>query len=250
MNSRTLNYNSINFPYYTFGEGQKHILILHGWGSQVENWQTFFKKADLEKFTFVFPELPGFGKSPNPPRAWTVDDYLDYSKTLYNSLETKPEFLLTHSFGSRIAIKWLNSKENPFKKAVFVGAAGIKPKLKLHKKIIKTLAPFFRFIKKIPILNKIAIKLTGSGDYAKATGVMRDTFKNVINEDLKPLLSTIDSNVKLVWGKSDTYTPLWMGQQMHELIPNSDLIVIDDAKHGVHMQTPEKLANIVEEFFN
>lgn len=249
MEQNKFNYESVNYCYYKVGNGDTSVLVLHGWGSKIESWQKFFEHADKENYTYYFIEMPGFGDSPNPPKAWTVSDYKDFVKTFIKSLQKDIPYLLVHSFGGRIAIKLLNEKHS-FSKAIFVGAAGIKPKLALHKRIVKKLSPFFKMLAKPKVLKKFVYKLLGSTDYIEAEGTLKQTFVNVIEEDLSELIPNIKIPVKLVWGKHDSYTPLSMGKKMNTLIADSSLTIIEEARHGVHMQTPQKLAKIVSEFFN
>ncbi len=37
--------------------------------------------------------------------------------------------------------------------------------------------------------------------------------------------------VHIIWGSLDSVTPLWQGEQLKKLIPNSELAVIDNAGH-------------------
>lgn len=250
MNKHTFTYQSSDYTFYQIGAGSKKVLVLHGWGSSFKSWQHFFNEANKQDFTYYFPELPGFGDSPNPPTPWTVQDYLGFCKAFAEQIQ--PNYLLVHSFGGRIALKWLN-EVNTFGKAIFVGAAGIKPKLRAHQKMVQNAAKVFKPLQKFPPIKfakKIATKLIGAEDYQKAEGTLKQTFLNVIAEDLTDNLKNIHIPVELVWGKGDTYTPLWMGMQMNQLIPKSNLTIIDEARHGVHMQTPAKLAKIVENFFH
>ncbi len=237
-----------NTFYYTIGTGSKHVLVLHGWNSSIKSWEDFFDKADKENFTFYFPELPGFGDSAPPTEPIGVAEYVKFAQEFMKSLDKKPEYLLVHSFGGRIALKWL-AEGHEFKKAIFVGAAGIKPELPMYKKVVQKLSPAFRFLRKLPVIRKFAYKMLGATDYLEAEGVMRETFKRVISEDLSHNLRNVNIPVHLVWGRGDTYTPLWMAKQMKNEIPGAKLTILDEARHGVHMQTPEKLATIVAEFF-
>lgn len=53
----------------------------------------------------IAPDLPGFGKSGEPPFPWTVDDYAHCIEELVLKLDLQNVHLLGHSFGGRIAIK-------------------------------------------------------------------------------------------------------------------------------------------------
>jgi pimeloyl-ACP methyl ester carboxylesterase len=249
MEPSKFNYGSVNYCYYQFGEGSKHVLVLHGWGSKISSWNRFFELADKSNFTYYFVEMPGFGDSPNPPAEWGVDDYKEFIQSFIKSQQESIQYLLVHSFGGRVAIKLLNEPHG-FLKAIFVGAAGVKPRLPFHKRLVKKISPIFKSIAKSNFIKRILYKLLGATDYANAQGTMKGTFIKVIDEDLTGLLPNINIPIQLVWGKRDSYTPLSMAKKMNQLIPDSKLIILKGARHGVHMQTPQKLASITSEFFN
>lgn len=249
-------YDRISCGYYTIGHGPDHVLVLHGWGSSWQSWSKFFQLVDREKFTWYFIEMPGFGDSGNPHKGWAVDDYVEFISKFVASFDVEPKFFLGHSFGCRVGIKWLSQTQNPFEKAVFVGAAGLKPKLSIQKRLIKWLGPKFKILSKVPVIKsfhrlaqKIVYRLVGASDYEKLEGTMKKTFNLVIEENLEPYLSKIKIPVKLIWGKGDTYTPLWMGRKMEGIIPNSDLVILENARHGIHLQAPEQLADLSQKFF-
>jgi pimeloyl-ACP methyl ester carboxylesterase len=248
-------FNHATSPVYKFGQGPKQLLVLHGWGSSIKSWKPLLKQIPEQEFTSYFLELPGFGESKEPNKGWSVSDYLAFVKQFLHSQDLSPEYLLVHSFGGRIAIKWLSEKDQPFQKAIFLGAAGIKPKLSQFQKFSKAVAPHFKRFSKIKFVNpaykllkKLIYKLNGSGDYIKVKGVMKKTFLHVIEEDLTHLLDKIKVPVRLIWGENDSYTPLWMGNLMKMKIKNSEIIVIPEGKHGLHLQNQDVILHSVNEF--
>jgi len=246
-------YHGQKHPVYTIGTGSIKILVLHGWGSKLLSWQSFFTVENQNKYTFYFPELPGFGDSPKPKQAWDVQAYLDYVKAVYKWLDDKPDYLLTHSLGGRIAIKWLSQDPGVFKHAFLIAAAGIKP----HKNILKRTIEFcasrlkkyekgYFFSAILVSLKNLTVKLLKAQDYQNSKELMKQSFLKVVDEDLTGSLVHIQDPVELIWGKNDAYTPLYMGRIMNDLIPNSHLTIIKEARHGVHMQSPAKLSLILD----
>lgn len=67
-------------------------------------------------------------------------------------------------------------------------------------------------------------KKFGSRDYNALDAEMRQTFVKVISQDLTPYLPRIQQPTLLLWGTEDTETPLWMGQEMERSIPDAALI--------------------------
>ena len=79
---------------------------------------------------------------------------------------------------------------------------------------------------------------------------MRQTFKNIVNEDLKPYLKYIKAKVLLIWGNKDEATPLKDGNTMHKLISNSELIVLNGMDHFTYLRNPELINRIIYKQLN
>jgi pimeloyl-ACP methyl ester carboxylesterase len=87
----------------------------------------------------------------------------------------------------------------------------------------------------------------GSKDYASA-GPMRNTFVRVVNEDQTNMLRDVQSPTLLIWGADDKETPLKLGEEMARLIPNSSLVVMENAGHFSFIDQPHKFNLIVRKF--
>ena len=76
---------------------------------------------------------------------------------------------------------------------------------------------------------------------------MRETFKNIVNTDLKNYLKHIKSNVLLIWGNKDESTPIKDATIMNKEIKNSELIVIEKAGHFSYLDKPDLINSIIYE---
>ncbi len=79
-----------------------------------------------DTFTVINLDLPGFGESEEPPRVWSVDDYVDFLQELLDHLQITHVSFIAHSFGARIALRY--AYRFPVEKMVLTGAAGIQAK--------------------------------------------------------------------------------------------------------------------------
>ena len=108
-----------------------------------------------------------------------------------------------------------------------------------------------------PLINKFSdaarkylYKLAGSPDYEATTGIKREIYKKIVRQDLTEELKLIKTPTLVVWGTLDGYVPLSTGKKIAALIPNSRLEIIPGGKHGLHLQMPEKLYSIVNNFID
>ncbi|MBE6862402.1 MAG: alpha/beta hydrolase [Ruminococcus sp.] len=230
--------NGININYEQKGSGDL-IVILHGWGSNITlhaNMIELFSK----KYTVVAMDMPGFGKSEEPPSEWCVDDYVQFVIDFLADYDNKKIMFLGHSFGGRVIIKLCSRTDLPFEvsKVMLVDSAGILPP-KSNKKSMRT--RWYKFCRSIlstklmqklfpEALEKLRVKY-GSADYAAASPLMRQVLVKVVNEDLESLLPNIKCPALLVWGVNDTATPLSDGEKMEKAIPDAGLVKLENAGH-------------------
>jgi len=71
-----------------------------------------------------------------------------------------------------------------------------------------------------------------------------------LKEDIKPILSKIESPCLLVWGANDLTTPLLAGQAFAQQIKGVEMIVVDDAYHEWNVFRVEQFSAIVLNFVN
>jgi len=250
-----LKINNIEINYKKEGNADSNILLLHGWGANVELFSGMIKHL-AQNHTVYALDMPGFGKSKEPPKAWCVDDYVDFVIKFIEKMKIDKLSILGHSFGGRIIIKLVNREKLKFEidKLVLVDSAGILPKNK--KKTVKT-----RVYKALKVIvgNKITKKVFpnaleslkkkfGSEDYRNASGVMRETLVKVVNEDLEPLLSNIRPSTLLVWGTEDTATPLSDAKIMEKLIPDAGIVEVKGAGHYSFLEQPQFINAVLDSF--
>ncbi len=244
---------TVNFK--VAGEGPV-ILILHGWGSSSDSWVTVQKVLADAGFTVFCPDLPGFGKSETPKTPWEVSDYVEWTLSFLDSRGIKEFFLLSHSFGGRIAIKLAAKYPERIRALVFCAAAGLKHKPDLKTQIIFFLSKIGSILLAPRIMNRV--KDTARNvfylffrhrDYVKAPANMRETMKKVLAEDLLPYLPVITTKTLIVWGKRDKILPVEDAHIFNEAIRNSRLEIMGAADHSPHLQVPERLAELIMEFF-
>ncbi|HOZ54547.1 MAG TPA: alpha/beta hydrolase [Clostridia bacterium] len=245
----------ININYTVNGEGDNYLL-LHGWGANIDLYKGITN--NIAKYAKVFAlDLPGFGKSDEPEKGWSLDDFVEFIIEFIEKMEIKKVNLIGHSFGGRVIIKMLNRKDLNFEieKVILIGSAGIKHELSFNKKMkIRT----FKIGKKI-LSNKIVkkafpdlldkfISRSGSSDYRNASPVMKECMKKAVNEELTNLLPEIKNEVLLIWGENDTETPIEDGILMNKLIKNSGLVKIRNGSHFVFIEQTQYVNKIIDAF--
>lgn len=226
----------------------KILIILHGWGASSKSWLKVKKILENQGYIVFTPDLPGFGLTPVPTSPWTVDDYTRWVNDFSEKQNISQFFLLGHSFGGRIAIKYAVKYPQKIQGLILLGAAGIKQKEPFISKITPLLK-VFSFLPGYQFLRKIFYKyILGKTDYLELRGVMRETFKKILEENLTPYLPQIKAPSLILWGKKDKITPITDAYLMKEKIKNSKLEISENIGHSPHLKDPEILSEKILDF--
>ena len=140
MKEKKILINGLKTNYKIAGLGPA-ILILHGWGGGSNSYIPVQKFLAGAGYKVIVPDLPGFGKSEPPLSAWGVSDYVEWVNEFVNNQGLEKFFLLAHSFGGRVAIKFAVKHPEKILNLILYEAAGIK-----HKKTIFQFILFLNYI--------------------------------------------------------------------------------------------------------
>ncbi|HEY4496823.1 MAG TPA: alpha/beta hydrolase [Candidatus Paceibacterota bacterium] len=243
--------NGGNAKFLELGAG-KPLLILHGWNSSLSSWKETAISLAENGNRVIVPDMPGFGSSDAPDRPWTTDDYTKWVLDLIRELNLKNINLAGHSFGGGLAIKLAVQRPELFEKLVLISTARIRKKKSLHRSIIKVGAKIIKFFSFLPLYEKarslLYRKIVGTADYPRASGTMKDTFKNVIAEDLTPVISLINLPTIIIWGDKDRLTEIGDAHLLNKSIKNSKLEIIPGIGHAPNIEHPKKLAELINKF--
>jgi pimeloyl-ACP methyl ester carboxylesterase len=238
--------NGVKTNYTVLGQGQP-LLILHGWGSNSERWLEVAEPLS-KKFKVIIPDIPGFGKSEVLQEPWNLNKYVSWADEFVRQLKLGDFYLLGHSFGGALASKISIKHAQEIKKLFLVSAACIRRKTNKKgisariAKVVKIFSflPFYTFFRKA--VYKFIIRRS---DYVYVEGIMKQTYLNVISDDLSFHLPFIKVPTVIIWGDKDEMTPIEDARLINEKIRNSKLVVITGAGHDLNRKQPEIVAQDV-----
>ena len=228
-------------------DSQKTLVFLHGWGVSSEVFKPLYPFLG-ENFQIYALDLPGFGQTPIE-KLMTLKDYAEFVHKFLKENNIKEPIIIGHSFGGAVAIKLALLYPNNISKLILVSASAIRhPRYKIM--LINKIAGFTKLF--LPEqLRKILIKLLrlDKTDYAQINNPkLKETFKNIINEDQSPYLSNIKIPTLVIWGEKDTVTPLQEGELIAKSIPNAKLSIIKNAGHFRFLENPEEFTKLIKDF--
>ncbi|MEK7673604.1 MAG: alpha/beta hydrolase [Patescibacteria group bacterium] len=245
------------------------LIILPGWVTKYigdkehsiaeyyENILPFllFSKKNGKKFDVHIIEFPGFGQNPQPENSWQLNDFVEYLNQYIDNLTPHLPHptvsILGHSFGGQVAAKFAELYPEKVKKLVLYNAACIRENknsenlffnLESFKNIGRIIFARFPFLRKI--FYKIFVR---NSDYAKLSAIMQKTMSNVLEEDLTDILPKIKTETLVLWGNTDTMTPLNQGLKIKKLLPNAK-ITIHPGGHSFHLKDPKTFSEYIKNF--
>lgn len=249
-----MNINGLSVEYDVKGSGKYNILILHGWGANYDTFKPVI--ADLSShFKIWMLNFPGCGASEEPKEVWNVEAYAKLVSEFMKVQKIQNPIVFGHSHGGRVAIYMAAQKDCKFRKLVLIDSAGVKPKRKSNYYFKVYGFKAIRFLSKQPGFSWLLADFMeeyrqkyGSADYKSATPMMRQILSTVVNEDLTPLMPSIDLPTLLIWGAKDTATPLSDGKTMEKLIPGSGLVTFEHAGHYAYLDNLSGFLAVVKNF--
>ena len=214
------------------------LYIIHGWTYTVEPWKKTLAILRNNGISVKMLNVPGLTEESK--KVFTIDDYMKWAD------QNIPDgaLALGHSNGGRILLNLCSKKPAKLKRLVLLDAAGIyEPTTK--KKAVTILAKAGKPLKKVPLINKVFHKLTGSTDYSKAPENMKKTLTNMLESDKDLDISKVTTPTTILWGENDTITPVRHAKKMDELLPDSEIKFYSNWTHAPYISSPDELARVL-----
>ena len=216
-------------------------MLLHGYlsskeafAAQVEYFSRFYR---VTAFDFI-----GFGGSRCLTNAFSVTDYAAWTREVLIRLDVEKPHVIAHSFGCRVAIKTAANAPETFDKMVLTGPAGVILKRGLR---YKCKVATYRFIKKFA--PHFAEKRFGSKEYRSLSPIMKESYKKIVNEDLRECAKRVQNRVLIVQGTGDKTVSLAEAQAYFDALAWAKLKKIEGG-HFAFAENPIAFNLLVEEF--
>lgn len=231
-----IEYKQSKVNYMVFGNGDA-VVYLHGWGGNINSFLAFAKHINAKNILIDFPP---FGESEEPKTPYTVRDYAEIVDIILTKENISGYSIVSHSFGTRVAICLLTHYNKNVNKLIITGGAGLKPKNKIKKQYRKIK---YRIIK---IFNKNAV--VGSKDYVNLSNIMKKTFSNIVNFHQDSCINKITAKTLIIYGNKDKETPLYMAKKFNKNIKNSKLIIYKNCGHFAYLENKEQFLIDIKTF--
>ena len=211
------------------------LYIVHGWTYTVEPWKKTLEILRDNGVSVKMLHVPGLTEPSD--KVFSMFDYMKWAdKNIPDGAVA-----LGHSNGGRILMNLCAQKPEKLKYLILLDSAGVyEPSMK--KRVVERVAKVGKPLKKLPLVDKVFHKVTGSTDYSKAPENMKQTLANMLASDKELDFAKITTPTYILWGKKDTTTPPRQATVLYEKLPNAELKFYANWTHAPYISNPDELA--------
>lgn len=237
-----LKVSGVSLHYKIVGEGTP-ILCIHGWGGSSSSLMPLAQ--DLKDYCSSYLiDLPGFGKSHNPPPSWGIDEYVELLKTFTQQVGmTTPISVIGHSFGGALALTLAARYPNLVSKLVVCA-----PSWHRHASTVSSPRRISKILHRFPLVRRILYKVLYPRSDLMRNPQLESNFKRIVSQDLTDVVKSVGQNTLIIWGKEDTYVPVTDAMLLQSYIPHSILSVFPGMRHDLPIRHSHLITSSIHTF--
>ncbi|MBD5605454.1 MAG: alpha/beta hydrolase [Candidatus Eremiobacteraeota bacterium] len=236
--------------------GALAILFLHGWQGAGAVWLPIVERL-AARYRTIALDIRGFGASNAAPGPFRVETFADDVSALVAALDLDPMVVVGHSMGAAIAQRFAIDRPDAVEGLVLVApvpASGVPFSPKID--------AMFRATAGNPEnANAWLSALTYSEPTPEARTIMRaaaaatpgdvalESFDSWTHVDFAYEAATIETPTLVLAPAADRpMTPEFTRERVADVIPESRLVVVEEAGHYLPLERPDRVAELIDGF--
>jgi haloalkane dehalogenase len=240
-------------------------LLVHGYPSSSYLWRNVLAEVAAAGLRAIAPDLPGFGDSPpDPPGTW--EHQVENVERFRRALGLERVVLGVHDWGGLIGLRWACDHPDAVA-ALVITDTGFFPEGKWHgmAKTLRTAGEGEALLENVnrELLGGFMLQVTPTigedviDEFWKAYADRErrrchlDLYRSGDFAKLEPYrgrLAALGVPTLIVWGAKDEFAPVAGGYRFNKEIPDSTLVVLDDAGHFLMEDDPARVGREIREF--
>lgn len=260
-----LEIDGLRVHYRDEGAGEPLVLI-HGWASSLHTWDGWAEEL-REHYRVIRMDLPAFGLTgPAAGMSYSQEYYTDFLYKFLTELDIEECYLAGNSMGGGVVWGFAHRYPDKVKKMILLNASGYAGEEREDVSFFNLRrCPVMRFIIRYatPAYGiRIFIKQVYGDPELIEEEVFKRYYRMLLREGNRKVLFTVSGdfrssdNIKkapeklkeievpalIMWGKLDRWIPWENAERFREDLPNSKLIIYDEAGHVPMEEIPGKTA--------
>ena len=186
-------------------------------------------------------DLPGFGRSDKPRRPLNIMELSDALAAWMRENRLDGASLLANSIGCQVVVDLAIRRPELVGRMILVSPT-------VDRQARTVFRQFFRLLLDVP-REPLLLPFIALVDYMQAgLGRAAQTFGYALQDLIEDKLPHVSQPTLIIRGGRDPIVSQSWVEEVNALLPESSLIVIRGAAHGVNYNSPEQLARIVLDF--
>lgn len=264
---------SIRTRYWHMGESGPTVILIHGLGVYIENWETTIPALAAHYRVYAM-DLVGFGLTDKPKNApYTPPFMARFVLDFMTALGLERAHVVGHSMGGGLALQFITDYPEKVDKLVLVNSAGLSDDIGLPFRILS-----------IPVVGSLlsrpsrkgsaqAMKMLvhdhsivtdsiidwdyemsrGPGAHRAAMKVIRAAVspfgvRSSVFEPVSAKMGDIAAPTLVIWGEKDRVLPVTDAEIARQKIPNCRVEIFPDCGHVPQWEHPDQFNRLLMEF--
>jgi pimeloyl-ACP methyl ester carboxylesterase len=268
--------SDLNLYAYDTGESESPaVVLIHGLGDESDSWRHVVEPLSAH-YRVVAPDLPGFGRSDKPRRAYTVPFLCDTVLALMDVLSIASATLIGNSLGAMIAQSIALERRERVRGLVLIGGtllAGTQPLnlpmmlfllpgvgewlyTRLRKDpqaAFETLRGYYADLDGLPeadrdfLFQRVNERVWSDGQRRAYFSVLRHTATWVPRQQrgLDKKLAQLATPTLVIRGEYDHLVPMANAQALADVQPSATLVTVPGAGHLPQQERPQALLDAI-----
>ncbi|MER3555687.1 MAG: alpha/beta hydrolase [Meiothermus sp.] len=272
--TRKLDAGGVGLHLYDTGPvgNEPPLVLLHGLGDEADSWRKVFPLLMGHRRT-VAPDLPGFGRSDHPRRAYTPDFFAETVGALLTALEIPKAVLVGSSMGAAVALRFAVHNPKLLSGLVLVDGPPVRGKINAAQlrfltpgvgermytglrasqdAAYATLGPYYHRLEALPpedrafLRERVWARVWSDEQMRAFFSTFRwAAWESLLGRPSPSELAKLSVPTRIIWGEHDQVAPLDSGKLLQGWIPGAELQVIPNCGHLPQQERPEELAGLL-----
>lgn len=255
IHSRYAEVGPYRVHYFEGGDGPP-LLFVHGLGAESLNWVPAMLHFRHQYHVYAV-DLLGHGDTERPDIAYSITQQVEMVHDFLAQQKALPADVVGISMGGWITLKLTLDHPDAVKRIVVADAAGLKFQTDLN---VNSFLPanheqFKNFMNMLtPRVHDAPypVRHDFMNHVARNAWITRRIFTSFLTyqDVLDGRLQQITAPALIIWGGEENMIPMSVGEEMHQRIPNSSLLVCSDSGHLAIYECWNQLQPGISEFLN
>jgi pimeloyl-ACP methyl ester carboxylesterase len=246
--------------YVEKGQGERHVVLLHGFGANTFTWKNQIDLLSQEGFHVWAIDFLGFGFSDKPTEIeYSIDLYREQIGDFLEAKGIQKAHVIANSMGGAVALAFAEGNPEKISSLVLIDPLAYPVKMPFFYSVGKTLGkwmiPFFsrnlvhQTMKKIyydpakiseDLINAYWLPYQMEGGREAAIAILR-TFDPEVLQQLSQSYANMKMPILLIWGEQDHWIPVSHLDCLQEDFPHAEHVVIPFCGHAPQEEKPDEV---------